>query len=192
MSYADGDEILRIAREMDRRDAVDLPAPAATGDAALDLLADRDALAEAMDPAPDPGGWGALADDAAFFEELATAIAEQSARDAAVAEGAAPLITRAEARALYDEYIYRQYLQAEEDCNGYLLNAKGKAAGRDPVALFSGPARIAHANASDELKQWWADHGRLTQAEFIEKATGQAQRWASGARHNEADHQNKR
>jgi hypothetical protein len=73
-----------------------------------------------------------------------------------------------------------------------LLNAKGKAAGRDPVALFSGPARIAHANASDELKQWWADHGRLTQAEFIEKATGQAQRWASGARHNEADHQNKR
>jgi hypothetical protein len=162
MSYADGDEILRIAGELDRRDA------------------------------PDPGGWGALADDAAFAEELATAIAEQSARDAAVAEGAAPVLTRAEARALYDEYIYRQYLQAEEDCNGYLLNAKGKAAGRDPVALFSGPARIAHANASDELKQWWADHGRLTQAEFIEKATGQAQRWAAGARHNEADHQNKR
>ncbi|MEU8950905.1 phage minor capsid protein [Streptomyces sp. NPDC048489] len=192
MAYADSDEILRIAQEMDRRDAVDLPAPAATGDAVADLLADRNALAEAMDPAPDPNGWGALADDAAFTEELAAAIAQQSARDAAVAEGAAPVVTRAEARAMYDEYVYRQYLQAEDELRGVLLNKKAEAAGRSPITLFSGPARIAHANASDELKEWWATHGRLTQAEFISKATGQEQRWASGARKNEADHQNKR
>ncbi|MEU0039960.1 phage minor capsid protein [Streptomyces sp. NPDC006333] len=192
MAYADSDEILRIAGEMDRRDAVDLPAPAATGDAVDDLLADRDALAEAMDPAPDPNGWGALADDAAFADDLAAAIGEQSARDAAVAEGAAPVLTRAEARALYDEYIYRQFMQAEDELRGVLLNKKAEAAGRSPITLFSGPARIAHAHASDELKEWWAQHGRLTQAEFIEKATGQAQRWAAGARKNESDHQNKR
>ncbi|MCX4483671.1 hypothetical protein OG890_06900 [Streptomyces anulatus] len=54
------------------------------------------------------------------------------------------------------------------------------------MTLFSGPARIAHARASDELREWWAQHGRLTQAEFIEQATGEAQRWAEGA------HQNKR
>jgi hypothetical protein len=192
MQYADRDEILRIAREMDRRDAVDLPAPAATGDAALDMLADRDALAEAMGPTPAPDGWGALADDAAFTDELATAIAQQSERDAAVAAGEVPALTRAEARQLYDEYVYRQYLQAEDDLRGVLLNKKAAAAGRGPITLFSGPARIAYAHASDELKEWWAKHGRLTQAEFITKATGQEQRWAKNASINEAEQQHKR
>jgi hypothetical protein len=101
-------------------------------------------------------------------------------------------MTRAAARAMYDEYVYRQYLQAEDDLRGVLLNKRAEAAGRAPITLFSGPARIAHAHASDELKEWWAEHGRLTQAEFIEKATGQEQRWASGARKNEWDQQNRR
>lgn len=189
MSYADPVELLRIADEMDRRDAVDMPQPAATGNAVDDLLADRDALAEALDPAPDPDGWGALADDAAWH-----AVAGEG-RGAAVAEEAAeegPRLTRRQARELYDEYVYRQYLAAEDACNGYLLNKKAVAAGHDPGALFSGPARIAYSRASDELKEWWKEHGRLTQAEFIEQATGQRQRWAEGARKNESDQQNKR
>ncbi|MFJ3867901.1 phage minor capsid protein [Streptomyces nigra] len=192
MQYAEPEELLRIAAEMDRRDAVELPPPAATGDAVADLLADRNALAEAMDPAPDPDGWGALADDAAFAAQLAEEIARQSARDAAVAEGEVPQLTRAEGRRLYDEYVYRQMLAAEDALNGYLLNDRARAAGKNPLSLFSGPARIAYANASDELKAWWAEHGRLTQAEFLEQATGQAQRWAAGARKNESDQQHKR
>ncbi|MCX5362885.1 phage minor capsid protein [Streptomyces sp. NBC_00124] len=192
MQYAEPEELLRIAAEMDRRDAVDLPPPAAIGDAVDDLLTDRNALAEAMSPAPDPDGWGALADDAAFAAELAEEIARQTARNAVVAEGAVPQLTRAEARRLYDEYVYRQMLAAEDALNGYLLNERARAAGKSPLSLFSGPARIAYANASDELRQWWAENGRLTQAEFIEKATGQAQRWAAGARKNESDQQNKR
>ncbi|WP_244409199.1 hypothetical protein [Streptomyces albofaciens] len=86
----------------------------------------------------------------------------------------------------------RQYLAAEEDLRGVLLNKQAEQAGHDPVSLFSGPARIAHARASDELRAWWAEHGRLTQAEFIESVTGERQRWAEGARKNESDHQNKR
>lgn len=101
-------------------------------------------------------------------------------------------LTRAEARVMYDEYCYRQMLAAEDATNGYLLNKKAQAAGHSPMTLFSGPARIAYGRASDELKEWWATHGRLTQAEFIERATGQEQRWASAARKNESDHQNKR
>ncbi|NIY69776.1 phage minor capsid protein 2 [Streptomyces malaysiensis] len=58
MQYANSEELLRIAAEMDRRDAVELPPPAATGNAVDDLLDDRDALAHAMDPAPDPETWG--------------------------------------------------------------------------------------------------------------------------------------
>lgn len=190
MQYATADELARIAAEMDRRDGIELPAPADTGDAAADMLADRDALADAMSPAPDPQEWGRLGDDETFATEAAALAGTHEQEGGDTDERRT--ITRREARALYDEYVYRQYLQAEDDCRGYLLNKKAQAAGISPVSLFSGPARIAYARASDELKEWWAEHGRLTQAEFIEKATGQAQRWAAGARKNETDQQGKR
>ncbi|MFD6873269.1 MULTISPECIES: phage minor capsid protein [unclassified Streptomyces] len=192
MAYADPAELLRIAEEMDARDQVDMPEPATTGDAVDDLLADRQALAQALAPAPDPDGWGALADDAVW----AAVAAWDGGPAPAAAEGEeheeGPRITRRQAREMYDEYVYRQYLAAEQDCNGYLLNKRAQAAGHDPGALFSGPARIAYSRASDELKEWWKTNGRLTQAEFITKATGQRQRWAEGAEKNEADQQNRR
>lgn len=193
MQYATTDEILRIAAEMDRRDAVDLPEPADTGDTVEDLLTDRNALAEAMAPAPDPEGWGEYADDLALAAAAGDDQADTAPTDEAEEEHEeGPRLTRRQARELYDEYVYRQYLKAEDDCRGYLLNKKAEAAGHYPLSLFSGPARIAYARASDELKEWWKEHGRLTQAEFIEQATGQRQRWAEGARKNEADQQNKR
>ncbi|WP_406124981.1 phage minor capsid protein [Streptomyces canus] len=198
MQYADERELLRIAGEMDRRDRIELPPPAATGNAVDDLLADRDALAETMgERTPDPDAWGALDDtpppaaDAEFWDDLKRA-AGRLYRDDGVDQDERHKITRREARALYDEYVYRQYLAAEDACNGYLLNKKAQAAGHNPATLFSGPARIAYARASDELKEWWQTHGRLTQAEFIEQVTGKSQRWAEGARHNESDQQNKR
>ncbi|WP_445396452.1 phage minor capsid protein [Streptomyces sp. LE64] len=180
----------RAADELDRRDPVPMPTPAATGDPVADMLADRDALADAMSPMPDPDGWGRLADDADFAADAAAlaAAAEQSGESTDERH----TITRREARELYDEYVYRQFLAAEADLSGYLLTKKAAAAGHAPVGLFSGPARIAYARASDELKAWWAQHGRLTQAEFIEQVTGQTQRWAAGARKNESDHQNRR
>ncbi|MFH8530467.1 phage minor capsid protein [Streptomyces tendae] len=182
MQYADGDEMLRIAAEMDRRDPIELPAPAATGDAVADLLADRDALAEAMgDAVPDPERWGALADDAAGFAALKEAAKKLYRADDDQDER--HTITRREARALYDEYVEQQYLAAEHAV-GFLLNAKGLAKKVDPGSLFRGPARIAYAYASEELKDWWSEHGRLTQAEFIEQVTGKQQRWAAGARNN--------
>ncbi|MFE1070989.1 phage minor capsid protein [Streptomyces sp. NPDC058783] len=183
MQYADQDEILRIAAEMDRRDPIDLPPPAATGDLVADMLADRDALAEVMgDAVPDPEGWGALADDAAEFAALKAA-AEKLFRSDGDDHDERHTITRREARALYDEYCEQQYLAAEHAL-GWLLNKKGEAKKVDPGGLFRGPARIAYAYASDELKDWWREHGRLTQAEFIEQVTGKQQRWAAGAREN--------
>ncbi|MER7726397.1 phage minor capsid protein [Streptomyces sp. NPDC096323] len=180
----------RIATELDRRyPPADLPAPATTGDAVEDLLADRAALDDVTAPLPPAEEWGALATDAKFADDLAAAV--KAAAEKAGGE-AVERMTRAQAREMYAEYVYRQYLDAEDACRGYLLNKKAQTDGIDPMSLFSGPARIAHARASDELREWWAKHGRLTQAEFIEKATGQRQRWAEGARQNESDHQNKR
>ncbi|MCI4045471.1 phage minor capsid protein [Streptomyces sp. TRM75563] len=181
----------RIATELDRRyPPPPLPAPAATGDAVEDLLADRAALDDALNPLPAPEEWGALARDAKFADDLAAAVAaaERRTGDAEPREK----MTRAKAREMYAEYVYRQYLDAEAACRGYLLNKKAQTDGIDPMSLFSGPARIAHARASDELREWWAANGRLTQAEFIEQATGEAQRHAAKARLNESAHQNKR
>ncbi|MCX4824238.1 phage minor capsid protein [Streptomyces sp. NBC_01142] len=188
MQYATRDELPGIAGEMDRRDALDMPQPADTGDAVADLLADRNALADALDPAPNPDGWGALADDAVW----AAMVGDDQADTAPDDQGEDELrITRRQARELYDEYVYLQYLKAEADCNGYLLNKKAAAEKRNPITLFSGPARIAYAHASDELREWWANNGRMTQAEFVEQATGKPQRWAAGARFNEAKEQQK-
>jgi hypothetical protein len=93
---------------------------------------------------------------------------------------------------MYAEYVWSQYLAAEDELRGVLLNARGRAAGIDPSALFSGPARTAYAYASDELAEWWAANGRLTQAEFVEASTGVRSAAAETARKAEADAQNRR
>lgn len=179
----------RIADEFDRRyPPAPLPAPAATGDAVADLFADRAAIDDALDPLPVPEEWGALAYDETFGEELAAAVKAAEERGTE----AAPSVTRSQARALYDEHVYTQYLAAEDDCRGYLLSRKAQAEGVDPATLFSGPAHVAYARASDELKEWWKTHGRMTQAEFIEQATGVRSEAAARARKAESEQQNKR
>ncbi|MEU3097206.1 phage minor capsid protein [Streptomyces sp. NPDC006967] len=191
MQYANADELARIAAEMDRRDAIELPPPAATGDAVADLLTNREALADALDPAPDPERWGELVDDDALYAALRVAAAKQFSSDDED-QDERHTITRREARAMYDEYCYQQALAAIDATNGNMFNAKYASQGRSEVTLFSGPARIAYARASDELKEWWESNPRLTQAEFIEQATGKTQRWAAGARENKWGEQQKR
>ncbi|MFE9391172.1 hypothetical protein [Streptomyces sp. NPDC006784] len=148
-AFANARAVLDRAR--DRRDAVPMPAPSTTGDPVVDMLADRDALDEAMRPASDPEEWGRLADDDAW-SDVSDAVSHAS--DPSDEEQQERRITRREACALYDEYVYDQYLKAEDECRGYLLGKRAEADGVDPVSLFSGPARIAYARASDELKEW--------------------------------------
>lgn len=69
-------------------------------------------------------------------------------------------------RRLYSEWVHLQYLAAETATRGHLLTSRAQALGIDPVALFSGPASRARKWASEDLKRWWADHGRLTYIEF--------------------------
>ncbi|WP_349862617.1 hypothetical protein [Leifsonia sp. WHRI 6310E] len=69
-------------------------------------------------------------------------------------------------RAEYEIYREGAYERAETDCNGVLLNARGKKAGVDPYSLFMGNEARALAYASEELVDHWARHPRLTFAAF--------------------------
>lgn len=75
-------------------------------------------------------------------------------------------------RRAYDSDTYDRWLRAETDLAGHLLNARGRAAGIDPITLFSGTATRARAYASEDLMRWWADHQRVTFTEFRAQALG--------------------
>lgn len=69
-------------------------------------------------------------------------------------------------RAEFDDDLERRYQQAEHDTNGVLLNARGRAAHVDARSLFYGPAVRVLAYASEELRDWFDAHGRVTFAQY--------------------------
>ncbi|MEU6669185.1 hypothetical protein [Streptomyces sp. NPDC046727] len=81
--------------------------------------------------------------------------------------------TREQLREMYREHTWAQYMDAEDATNGYLLSREARAAGVDPGTLFSGPAHVAYARASEELKRYWADNPRMTFVEYEEMVAGQ-------------------
>lgn len=76
------------------------------------------------------------------------------------------------ARRSYDELIHLRYLQASQATRGHMLSPAGKAAGIEPVTLFSGTSARARKYASEDLQRWWADNGRMTFTEFKAQTIG--------------------
>lgn len=72
--------------------------------------------------------------------------------------------------AAWREAAHAQYLAAESETRGNLLNARGKAAGIDPWALWSGPMWQAERYASWELLRFWEANPRLTVTEYRRQA----------------------
>lgn len=58
------------------------------------------------------------------------------------------------------------FTRAYEELRGELLSARGRAARIDPYSLFMGPRIRVEAYASEELQQWFAQHGRPTVEQF--------------------------
>lgn len=71
-----------------------------------------------------------------------------------------------ECRDEYSRYLEAAYAEADAATRGNLLNRRGRAAGIASASLFLGPRRRAEAYASDELREWWQTHPRLTYADF--------------------------
>lgn len=76
----------------------------------------------------------------------------------------------------YWSYASNQYQTALEDLNGILFNKKyaklAREKGVSEDALFMGPLHVANKYASEELKAWWAVHGRETQTSYRYMALG--------------------
>lgn len=133
-----------------------------------------------------PGGMTQVTDDnAALLYRVAAegsalrllALAEMGRRDVAD-ERAAKAQARKDkarakrraARAEYDLWVHAQWLAAEAACNGYLLSAAGRNLVADPAALWPMARRLSDRYASEELRDWWADHPKMTFAEWQEQA----------------------
>jgi len=81
------------------------------------------------------------------------------------------------------EHQRQQFLQAEVDCHGVLLNRQmawefgrvfGYGSGAMVRGLFRQCRHVRHRYASDELKDWWARNGYMTFEEWA---------WQAGFRH---------
>ncbi|CAL9296774.1 phage minor capsid protein [Streptomyces sp. SudanB25_2051] len=188
--YATPEDVERIADELDAR-YPPAPLPEAAGAHTIEgQLADRAAIDEALAPAEGPDEWGSLALDEDPYAGM-TATERWLAEREYEAEQQRTAYTRAQIREMYREHVWAQYLAAEDATNGYLLDRKARAAGVDPATLFTGPAHVAYARASEELKRWWADHPRLTLAEYTEQITGVRNAAADTARASRDDQQNR-
>jgi hypothetical protein len=86
------------------------------------------------------------------------------------------------ARAAYRKALEDQYFAAEAATNGYLLTAEGQRKGIDPRALWRQNETYARRWASEELKAWWDEHGRLTFDQFATQllSGGNEQRFRTG------------
>lgn len=72
------------------------------------------------------------------------------------------------ARVAFRERLEHDYFSAEAATNGYLLTAEGQRAGINARDLWRNNEAFARRWASDELKEWWDQHGRVTFDEFSE------------------------
>lgn len=76
-------------------------------------------------------------------------------------------------RAAEEEYrdeVYRQWLRAENETKGYMLNARGRAAGINERSLFTGPESRVKAYASPELFEFFESNPRPTRASWFGSA----------------------
>lgn len=64
--------------------------------------------------------------------------------------------------AAYQDEVDRLYIAAENGTRGAMLTQEGRRKGVNPRTLFTGNEATARRYASEELKQFWDQHGRLT------------------------------
>lgn len=77
---------------------------------------------------------------------------------------------REDAEQEYRDEVYRQWLRAEAQTNGVMLNRRGRAAGISDRSLFTGPESRVKAYASPELVEFFEANPRPTRASWFGSA----------------------
>lgn len=84
---------------------------------------------------------------------------------------------RASGRAAHREEhllaVESAFTAAEAQTRGHMLSKAGRAARVDPRSLWTGPETRARKYASEELRAYWDQHGRLTKAEWDRLSAGE-------------------
>jgi hypothetical protein len=193
--YARPDEAERIAAEIDRRRPAPDPVlpPAAAEHGLAGQLSETETADDVLASLPPPDDWGWLAVDPGEDRFAGMTATERWTAEREEAQQARrTAYTRAQIREMYREHSYRQWLAAENYCRGNLVNRRAEAEGVDPESLFSGPAHVAYARASEDLIRYWAEvEPRITLAEYTEQLTGVRTAEAERARHSRDDQQNR-
>lgn len=79
-------------------------------------------------------------------------------------------------------WAHSQFIAAEDECRGNLVNKAGRADDIDPWELWTGSSAHARRYASEELLDFWEANPRLTVTEFREqiRASRRAEREQAG------------
>lgn len=88
---------------------------------------------------------------------------------------------RGEREQEWRDEVYRQWLHAENQTRGVMLNKAGIRAGVDERTLFTGPESRVEKYASPELIEYFESHPRPTRAAFL-GSTRQRREHLSGRR----------
>jgi hypothetical protein len=78
---------------------------------------------------------------------------------------------REAARDEWQDGAYAQYLAAERETSGNLVNRRGVAAGVTDWSLWSGTEARARAYATEELRNFWDAHPRVTVTGYRQQAS---------------------
>lgn len=156
------DEFDALAAEIDRRDlrAQAMRERRATG---------REAKARAQDDAYERLLGEGLDDEDAIEQAYGVPVDQQrrrNARSTLAGWGYDAKNLDQQVRAWHRDEAHRAWLDAEDSTNGYMLSRAGERAGADPRSLWSIPEDRARKYASEELRAWWDEHGRITVAEL--------------------------
>lgn len=180
-------EIDRILAELERRDAV--AAAEREAEAKRAAAKERRDAKRAAELAAKDAEYDRLLEagedpEEAYAKAFGVSVEKQRAQAAIVAlreQGYAGVNFERLSAAAYRDEVNRLYFVAEDATRGSVVNNAGRAAGIDPMTLFTGGEARARKYASDELLAWWDDYGRLSLADFRASLLGGKMRERTGA-----------
>lgn len=148
--------------------------------AGVPLLPDRDVVRAMSDKQLDAAiDWD---DDASVERFLGEMNRREKAAGAKLAAGERAKAKRARESEEHYLAVHQSFLNAESTTRGHMLSPAGKAARVDPISLFTGPSSRVTKYASEELRDFFDTHGRMTVGEYRRHLAGEREAYEAADR----------